>query len=337
LAEGPNRPFADSGTLLPVTTYLVTGAAGFIGSHLCDRLLAEGGKVVAVDDLSTGRIANISDARGYGTQFSFHDLDVRSEGLAQIVKRHEPEVVLHLAAQSGVRPSLKDPIHDAGVNVLGTLNVLEAAVAAGARKVVYAASGGTLYGEPDIIPVRERQRWSRRPVQPYGISKGVVLDYLEFYRTARGLDYTALALANVYGPRQDPHGEGGVIAVFARMMLAGEQPAIHGDGSQTRDYVFVDDTVHAFSLATGEKASGALLNVGTSIETTVTGIYRMLADATGYRGEPRFDPAADAGAQRSALDATEAEAKLDWRPWTTLEDGLAETVAYIATGDRETA
>jgi UDP-glucose 4-epimerase len=320
-----------------VATYLVTGAAGFIGSHVCERLLAEGGKVVGVDDLTTGHIANLADARGYGTQFSFHDLDVRTEGLAQIVRKHEPEVVLHLAAQAGVRPSLKDPLYDASVNVLGTLNVVEAAVAAGARKIVYAASGGTLYGEPRTIPVRERQRWSSRPTSPYGISKRAVVDYLEFYRTSRGLDFTALALANVYGPRQDPHGEAGVVAVFARMMLAGEQPVVHGDGSQTRDYVFIDDTVHAFSLAAGDAASGALLNVGTGIETSVTGIYRILAGVTGYRGDPRFDTAADAGLPRITLDATEAEAKLGWRPWTTLEDGLAETVAYIATGDRESA
>jgi UDP-glucose 4-epimerase len=320
-----------------VTTYVVTGAAGFIGSHVCERFLAEGGRVVAVDDLSTGHIANLSDARGYGTQFSFHDLDIRTEGLAQVIRKHEPEVVIHLAAQAGVRPSLKDPIHDASVNVLGTLNVFEAALASGARKVVYAASGGTLYGEPRTLPVKERQRWSSRPVSPYGISKRAVVDYLEFYRNARGLDFTALALANVYGPRQDPHGEAGVVAVFARMMLAGEQPVVHGDGSQTRDYVFIDDTVHAFSLAAGEAAPGALLNVGTGIETSVTGIYRILAQVTGYRGEPRFDPSADTGLPRITLDATEAEAKLGWRPWTTLEDGLAETVAYIATGDRETA
>ena len=320
-----------------MTTYLVTGAAGFIGSHLCDRLLAQGARVIAVDDLTTGRIANLSDARGYGTQFSFEDLDVRADGLAQVMRKHEPEVVLHLAAQAGVRPSLKDPRHDASVNVLGTLNVLEAAVSSGVRKVVYAASGGTLYGEPRTLPVKERQRWSNRPTSPYGISKRAVIDYLEFYRSARGLDFTALALANVYGPRQDPHGEAGVIAVFARMMLAGEQPVVHGDGSQTRDYVFIDDTVHAFSLAAADAASGALLNIGTGIETNVTGIYRVLAEIVGYTVEPRFDPDADAGPPRNALDASEAGTKLGWRPWTTLQDGLAETVAYLATGDRESA
>jgi UDP-glucose 4-epimerase len=312
-----------------MTTYLVTGAAGFIGSHLCERLLAEGGRVVGVDDLTTGHIANLSEARGYGQQYTFQDLDVRADGLAQVMRKHEPEVVMHLAAQAGVRPSLKDPRHDASVNVLGTLNVLEAASASGVRKVVYAASGGTLYGEPRTIPVKERQRWSARPVSPYGISKRVAIDYLEFYRTARGLDYTALALANVYGPRQDPHGEAGVVSIFARIMLAGEQPAIHGDGAQTRDYVFVDDTIHAFALAAGSQAPGALLNIGTGIETSVTGIYRILAELIGYRGDPRFEATADAGPPRSALDASDAGTKLGWRPWTTMEDGLAETVAYL--------
>jgi UDP-glucose 4-epimerase len=321
-----------------MTTYLVTGAAGFIGSHICDRLLAEGGRVIAVDDLTTGRIANLSEAREYGNRLSFHDLDIRTEGLTQVMRKHEPEVVLHLAAQAGVRPSLKDPRHDASVNVLGSLNVLESAVAAGVRKVVYAASGGTLYGEPRTIPVKERQRWSSRPASPYGISKRAVIDYLEFYRAARGLDFTALALANVYGPRQDPHGEAGVVVIFGRLMLAGEPPVVHGDGSQTRDYVFIDDTVHAFALATGDIASGALLNIGTGIETSVTGVYRVLADIVGFSDEPRLDPSADSGPARSALDASEAETKLGWRPWTTLEDGMAETIAFISSnGEREHA
>jgi UDP-glucose 4-epimerase len=197
-----------------------------------------------------------------------------------------------------------------------------------------------LYGEPPTIPVKERQRWSARPVSPYGISKRAAIDYLEFYRTARGLDFTALALANVYGPRQDPHGEAGVVSIFARAMLAGEQPVIHGDGSQTRDYVFVDDTIHAFALAAADVASGALLNIGTGVETSVTGIFRVLAEVAGYRGDPRFESAADAGPPRSALDATDAATKLGWRPWTTMEDGLAETVAYLrgnADGDVDRA
>ena len=317
-----------------MTTCMVTGAAGFIGSHVCDRLLAEGKTVIGVDDLSTGRIGNLEEARGYGHRFNFYDLDIRSEGLAQVVATHAPEIVVHLAAQAGVRPSLVDPVHDAMVNVIGSLNVLEAVAAAGVRKVVYAASGGTLYGNPATFPVKERQRLSGRPTSPYGISKRAVLDYLDYYRRTRGVDYTALALANVYGPRQDPHGEAGVVAIFARTMLAGEQPVIHGDGSQTRDYVFIDDTVHAFALASADVASGEVLNIATGVETSVTGIYRTLAAIIGYGEEPRFEPDADAGVARSALDNEHANSKLGWRPWTTLEDGLAETVAFLRGDDR---
>jgi UDP-glucose 4-epimerase len=317
-----------------MTTYMVTGAGGFIGSHVCDRLLAEGKTVVGIDDLSTGRIANLEEARGYGHRFNFYDLDIRSEGLAQVVRTHGPEVVLHLAAQAGVRPSLGDPVHDARVNVIGSLNVLEAAAAAGVRKFVYAASGGTLYGDPTTLPVKERQRSSGRPTSPYGISKRAVLDYLDYYQRSRGVDFTALALANVYGPRQDPHGEAGVVGIFARMMLAGERPSIHGDGSNTRDYVFIDDIVHSFALASGDVASGELLNISTGVETSVAGIYRMLAAIIGYGEEPLFEPDADAGVARSALDNERAAAKLGWRPWTTLEDGLAETVSFLRGDDR---
>jgi len=312
-----------------MSTFMVTGAGGFIGSHVCDRLLAEGKTVIGVDDLSTGHIANLEEARGYGHRFNFYDLDIRSEGLAQVVAGHAPEVIVHLAAQSGVRPSLADPVHDASVNIIGSLNLLEAAAAGGVRKVVYAASGGTLYGSPTTFPVKERQRASGRPTSPYGISKRAVLDYLDYYRRARGVDFTALALANVYGPRQDPHGEAGVVSIFGEAMLAGDRPVIHGDGSQTRDYVFIDDTVHAFALASGDVASGELLNVATGIETSVTAIYRTLAAIVGFREEPHFEPQADAGVPRSSLDIEQAASKLGWRPWTTLEDGLAETVAFL--------
>ena len=195
-----------------MTTYLVTGGAGFIGSHLCDRLLAEGHRVIAVDDLSSGRIANLTEARGYGKEFTFFNMDVRAEGLLPLFERHRPEVVMHVAAQAGVPNSMADPRYDASVNIMGLLNVLECAVATGVRKVVYAASGGTLYGEPKKFPVKESAASAGRPVSPYGISKRVAVDYLSFYERYRGIEWTALALANIYGPRQDPTGEAGVIA-----------------------------------------------------------------------------------------------------------------------------
>ena len=304
---------------------MVTGAAGFIGSHLCDRLLAEGKRVVGVDDLSTGRIANLTEARGYGQQFTFYNMDIRLEGLRTIIERHKPDVVMHLAAQASVAVSVQNPMLDASVNILGLLNLMEAAVACGVRKVVFAASGGTLYGEPRTIPVKETAIRGAQPVSPYGISKAVALDYLRFYRDHRGVDFTALALANIYGPRQDPHGEAGVVAIFTSKMLAGETPTIFGDGNQTRDYLFVDDTVHAFALA-NERGSGGLYNVGTGLETSVNRIFQLLGGAVGFRRKPNFGPFREGDLLRSALEAGLAEKELGWKPWTALEDGLRQTV-----------
>jgi UDP-glucose 4-epimerase len=311
-----------------VTTVLVTGGAGFIGSQLADRLLAEGHRVVSVDDLSTGRIANLVDARGYGKEFSFFNMDVRSDGMLALFERHRPEVVFHLAAQSGVRPSVEDPVHDASVNIMGLLNVLEATIHVGGRKVIYAASGGTMYGEPRRLPVKESAAQGSRPLSPYGVSKKVGVDYLGFYQRYRGLDFTALALGNVYGPRQDPTGEAGVIAVFASKMLSGEAPAIFGDGNQTRDYVFIDDTVHAFVQAM-DRGSGKIVNIGTGLETSVNHLYRLIAEITGFTGEPDHGPLPSGELRRIALDISSAPSSIAWKPWTHLEDGLKETIAYL--------
>src|SRR6266496_2660282 len=218
-------------------SYLVTGGAGFIGSTLCDRLLAEGKRVVAVDNLSVGRIANLAEARGYGQQFTFYDIDIRSDGLGMVFRRHAD------------------------------------------------------------------------------------------------LDFTALALGNVYGPRQDPHGEAGVIAIFSSRMLAGETPTIFGTGDQTRDYVFVDDVVHGFSLA-AERGSGHLINIGTGVEASVNELYQTLSDLTRFGLEPEFGPLREGEVLRSCLSIELAEAELGWKPWTHLEDGLAETVAWFREGMR---
>ena len=306
-------------------TYLVTGGGGFIGSHLCDRLLAEGKRVVAVDDLSTGRIANLAEARGYGQQFSYHNMDIRLDELRTIFDRHRPEVVMHLAAQASVPTSVEDPQKDASVNVMGLLNVLECAAAAGSRRVVFAASGGTLYGEPTNLPVKESARTKARPISPYGISKAIALDYLGFYQRTRGVEFAALALANVYGPRQDPFGEAGVIAIFASRMLAGETPTIFGDGEQTRDFVFVDDTVHAFSLA-AERGSGTVVNVGTGVETSVNNLYELMATTAQFKGRARYGPERPGDLRRNALDPAAAQKELGWRPWTSLEEWLKATV-----------
>jgi UDP-glucose 4-epimerase len=235
---------------------------------------------------------------------------------------------MHIAAQPEVPASVKDPVKDASVNIMGLLNVLECCVAAGVRKVVYAASGGTLYGEPRKLPVKESAATSGRPLSPYGISKKVAIDYLGFYESYRGIAHTSLALANVYGPRQDPNGEAGVVAIFATRMLAGEAPTIFGDGDQTRDYVFVDDVVHAFALA-ADRGDGRLLNIGTGVETPVNGLYRMLAEITGFDGHSQTGPERGGDLRRSVLDISSAATALGWRPWTHLEDGLGETVAYL--------
>ena len=311
-----------------MTTILVTGGAGFIGSNLADRLLAEDHRVIAVDDLSTGRIANLADARAYGKAYTFFNMDVRADGLIALFERHRPEIVFHLAAQAGVRPSLEHPVRDASVNLMGTLNVLECARRVEARKVIYAASGGTIYGEPKRLPAKESTAQGSFPLSPYGISKKVAVDYLGYYQRYAGLDFTACALANVYGPRQDPHGEAGVVAIFASMMLAGKSPTIFGDGNQTRDYVFIDDAVHAFVQAI-DRGSGKLVNVGTGLETSVNGLYKLLATIIGFDEEPEHAELPPGELRRISLDISVAAKALAWKPWTHLEDGLAETVAYL--------
>jgi len=312
-----------------MTTVVVTGSAGFIGSHLCDHLLAEGHRVIGVDNMATGRRENLAAAETRAGAFTFVGMDIRDLALLDLFERHRPEVVMHLAAQSGVRPSLEDPDHDASINIVGSLNVLRCAAATGARKIVYAASGGTIYGEPADLPVEETQANGSHPRSPYGISKKVVLEYLDLYADQRSLDFTALALGNVYGPRQDPDGEAGVISIFASAMLSGRQPTVFGDGEQTRDYVYVSDTVRAFVLAI-ERGSRMVMNIGTGIETSVNQVCDMLATIIGVSTDARSGPRLDGELRRIALDPTLARSTLGWRPAMGLEEGLRETVAWIS-------
>ena len=307
---------------------LVTGGAGFIGSALVDRLLAEGHVVDVVDDLSTGSLANLADARAVtGRRFSFHHYDIRSAGLVDLLTRRRPEVVFHLAAQADVRVSVERPAFDAEVNVLGSINVLEGARAAGSRKVVFASSGGTIFGEAEDLPVKESH--PQRPLSPYGVAKKAVGDYLAAYRELHGLEFTALALANVYGPRQDPNGEAGVVAIFAGRLLAGEPCTIYGDGRQTRDFVYVDDVVDAFARA-ADRGGGLLLNVGTGVETSVVRLYEAMAQAAGVAAPPVMGPARTGELRRSSLDPGRAAIHLGWKPWTTVEAGVAQVLAWFA-------
>jgi UDP-glucose 4-epimerase len=316
---------------------LVTGGAGFIGSTLVDRLLAEGREVEVLDDLSSGSLSNLADARAERThRLTFHQIDVVDERAVDLIAIRAPEVVYHLAGRAGVRRSLRRPLDDATVNVVGTLNVLEGARRAGARKVVVAASGGTVYGEvrPRNLPAKESHALA--PQSPHGVSARVVLEYLRLYRQLHDLEYTALALANVYGPRQLPADaddqdsvDGGVIATFAARLLAGEQCTIHGDGEQTRDFLYVDDCVDAFVRA-GERGDGLVINVGTGVETSVNDLYVAMASATGF-DRPARQAAAHAGeVQRSALDAGRAAIQLGWRPWTPVEEGVARVLEWHA-------
>jgi UDP-glucose 4-epimerase len=306
---------------------LVTGGAGFIGSTLVDRLLAEGCEVDVVDDLSTGNLANLADARGQrNRKFSFHRLDVRGPQVAELIGHRRPEVVYHLAAQADVRVSVARPAFDAEVNILGSLNVFEGALAAGTRKVVVAGSGGTLYGAPEDIPVREGH--PQRPLSPYGVSKKAMGDYLHYYREERGLESTILALANVYGPRQDPHGEAGVVAIFAGLLLAGKAPTIFGDGGQTRDFVFVDDVVDAFVRA-ADKGGGLLMNIGTGVETSVSDLYGTMARLAGFDGEAVHAPERTGELRRNALDPGRAAIHLGWKPWTDIAEGLGLTLDWF--------
>ncbi len=305
---------------------LVTGGAGFIGSTLVDRLLAAGNTVDVVDNLSSGSLSNLAEARAEGAgRFSFHQLDIRSPDLVGLMARRRPEVVFHLAAQVDVRVSVADPVHDAEVNVVGSLRVLEGARVAGAHKVVFASSGGTIYGDPGQLPVKESH--PQHPLSPYGVAKKAVGDYLHAYRELHGLEYTALALANVYGPRQDARGEAGVVAIFAGRLLSGEPCVIYGDGKQTRDFVYVDDVVDAFSRA-GERGSGLLCNIGTGTETSVNELYEVMAREAGVSQPPLYSPPRPGELQRSCLDPGRAAIHLGWKPWTSLEKGVAAVLRW---------
>jgi UDP-glucose 4-epimerase len=308
---------------------MVTGGAGFIGSTLVDRLLAEGHAVDVIDDLTTGSLANLAAARtDHNRRLNFHQIDIRSPDVVGLIKRRQPEVVFHLAAQADVRVSVARPVFDAEVNVIGSLNVLEGTREAGARKLVFASSGGTIYGDPDTRDLPVKESHPQQPLSPYGVAKKVVGDYLYAYRALHGLEFTALALANVYGPRQDPHGEAGVVAIFAGRLLAGEPCTVYGDGQQTRDFVYVDDVVDAFARA-AERGSGLILNIGTGRETSVNGLYATMAEVAGVDGPPRYAPARSGELARSALDPGRASIHLGWKPWTDLNTGTAAVVDWF--------
>ena len=299
---------------------LVTGGAGFIGSHVVDALVARGHQVTAVDNLSTGKRTNLS------TEVSLVEVNLRSDDLEAVFQRVRPQAVFHLAAQASVPNSVADPAADADINVLGTINLLERCRDAGVRRVVYSSTGGALYGEPEQIPCTEEH--PVHPLSPYGVSKYVGEKYVEMYGRLYGLEYTILRYANVYGPRQDPFGEAGVVAIFGQRMMNGEDVIVFGDGTQERDFVYVEDVARANLLAL-ERGSGQALNIGCGVGTSVNELVASLRESTGYEKEPTYTEPRAGDVYRIALDASRARQELGWEPMVSLEEGLRRTVASI--------
>ena len=298
---------------------LVTGGAGFIGSHIQDALLAADHEVIVVDDLSTGHRENVSE------RSVFYQLDIRDERLREIFSTHRPEAVCHLAAQMDVRRSVREPIYDAQVNILGSIHLLEMCRLHDTRRIVYASTGGAIYGEPEYLPADENHPIN--PISQYGISKHTVEHYLRLYWQNYGVSYLSLRFPNVYGPRQDPHGEAGVVAIFSLQMLGGTQPVIFGDGSKTRDYVFIEDIVNAYRIGL-EGAVVGIFNLGWGIEITDFTIFDTIRAAIGSDIEPRYAPRRLGEVERICLDARRAKEVLAWSPTVSLEAGVARAVEY---------
>ena len=306
-------------------TVCVTGGAGFIGSHVAEALVARGHRVLIVDDLSSGRKENVPAGA------ELHQLDVRSPGAAALVRDAGVEVLVHHAAQMDVRRSVADPVFDAEVNVVGALNLLEAGRRGALRQVVFASTGGAMYGEQDVFPAGEDH--ATRPLSPYGVAKLAVERYMYFYHAEYGLDATCLRYANVYGPRQNPHGEAGVVAIFLDRLLAGSDCMINGDGLQTRDYVNVADVVAA-NLAVLGRPGFAIYNVGTGIETDVVTLFRHLATAVGVDRPATHGPAKSGEQRRSCITSDRIARELGVRPAVPLADGLRATAAWFAARNR---
>lgn len=299
---------------------LVTGGAGFIGSHLVDRLIQEGHEVVVVDNLSTGKRRNLNRAA------RFYKIDIQSWRLERVFRNERPNIVMHLAAQMDVRKSVDNPIFDAQVNVLGMLNVLQQSVRHGVRKVVFSSSGGAIYGEQEIYPAPESH--VMRPLSPYGISKLCGEQYLSYYQRVSGLQMVNLRYANVYGPRQDPDGEAGVVSIFIQKLLNNEQAIVNGNGRQTRDFVYVEDAVEANLAVMGQETQGTY-NVGTGEETSINDLFRILIAHTNSTCKEVHGPAKSGEQVRSVIDSTKIRQELSWEPRTELREGLKRTVDYF--------
>jgi UDP-glucose 4-epimerase len=300
---------------------LVTGGAGFIGSHAVDAFVAAGHSVAIVDNLSTGSTAWLN------SKARLHVTDLRSSRLSEVFEAERPEVVAHLAAQAAVSRSVLDPAFDASVNVLGGLNLLECCRRTGVRRIIYSSSGGAGYGDTDVIPTPEEH--ASVPASPYGITKVAVELYVAAWQAIHGIQSVSLRYANIYGPRQNPQGEAGVIAIFCHRILTGQTPIINGDGSQTRDYTYVEDVAAANVRALERPDATGPINVGTGVETSVNDLYRRLRAVSGTALEARHAPARPGEQRRSCLAPDRAKRLLDWAPSVSLDEGLSRTFAFF--------
>ena len=299
---------------------LLTGGAGFIGSNVADRYLEMGHDVIIIDNLVTGKKENIPSGA------KFYELDICDEGISQVFAEEKPDILNHHAAQMDVRKSVADPIYDAEINVIGGLNLFQNCVKYQVKKVVFASTGGAIYGEQDYFPADEKH--PLRPLSPYGITKLTTEKYLYFYQQSCSLDYTILRYANVYGPRQNPHGEAGVVAIFSQKILAGEEPIINGDGLQTRDYVYVQDVVKANELALNQ-GKNMIYNIGTGLETNVNELFQLIVKNIGKVVPEKHGPAKPGEQKRSVLDANLIKEELGWSPRFPLEQGIKTTVNFF--------
>ncbi len=299
---------------------LVTGGAGFIGSHTTDGLVEAGHSVAVLDNLSAGKREQVNPGA------RLYQADLReADGVREVIAKERPEVIFHLAAQMDVRRSVADPVYDAQVNLVGMLNLMEAARVNGLRRVVFSSTGGAIYGDQERYPCDEDH--PTRPVSPYGVAKLATERYLFFYQVQYGIDYLALRYANVYGPRQDPHGEAGAVAIFCGRMLEGKPVTIFGTGEQTRDYVFVGDVVRA-NVAGVESAVTGAVNIGTGCETSVNQLFAELAGSS-YELKPVYAPGRPGEQQRSVISPARAASEMNWRPQVALADGLSRTLAFF--------
>ncbi|MDP2930661.1 MAG: SDR family oxidoreductase [bacterium] len=299
---------------------LVTGGAGFIGSHLVDKLIEKGHKVIVIDDLSTGKRENLNE------KARFYKIDVCDLKISKIFGREKPEIIFHMAAQINVRKSIEEPMKDAMINILGSLNLLENSKKFNIKKFIFASTGGAIYGEVDIFPTPES--YPELPISPYGICKLAIEKYLNYYYKVFGLPFVSLRFANVYGPRQNPKGEAGVIAIFCDKMLSGKQPVIHGDGRQIRDFTYVEDIVKASILAM-EKNKTGIFNIGTAKENNINTVFKRIKKLTNSDCEEIHGSAQPGEQRKSCLNYSKAERELGWHPKYSLEKGLGMTVDWF--------